>query len=341
MEFNRVISIGSHNVGWGNPPFIIAEAGVAHFGDFNKALKLIDLAVDGLADAVKFQTFKPDEMISSESPDWKERMKSRALRLKDFVELKAYADHKGILFSSTAHDEPSFDFLTSLDLPFYKIGSGEVGNWPYIKNVAMQNKPVILSTGMYSDEDIASVIDIFRGAGNPNLVVLHCITDYPCPPDKIGLGEIARIREQHSVCTGYSDHSVGYHIPIAAAALGASVIEKHISLDFNVPDAQDWKVSCGTHDLKQFVTSAREAFAALGQLQSRTNAEVSNSVWATKSLVAKHPLSSGAAITHEDLVSKRPGTGISPRFIEQVVGKVLNQPVKADEVITWTHLSDA
>ena len=341
MQFCDEIRVGEKLIGKGLRPFIIAEAGVAHFGDYQKALKLIDLAYLANADAVKFQTFIPDEMVSRTDKEWHERMQSRALELDDFRKLKEYADSKGIIFFSTAHDQKSFEYLESINVELHKIGSGEVGNWDYIRRVASAQKPVILSTGMYTDKDIQRVIKIFEQVENDQLCILHCITNYPCPANEISLNEIRRINEKYKVMTGYSDHSQGFHIPLASVALGAVVIEKHISLDFNIPNAQDWKVSCGIHDLGTFVSQVHDVADAMSDLKVRTNAEIENKKWASKSIVASMDLEIGQILSDEHLAVKRPGCGIEPDKKLKLLGRKLVRPIAKDQLLQWEDFSEA
>ncbi|MDD5450326.1 MAG: N-acetylneuraminate synthase family protein [Desulfovibrionales bacterium] len=339
MIFSKNISIDGRTVGEGNPIYIVAEAGVAHFGNEEKAYRLVDLAVEARADAVKFQVFDVNALISDELNDWKDRLRSRQLPFQAFERIQRYCREKGITFFATAHDEPSLDFLVSLDVPVYKVGSGEVGNWPYLSRVAALGKPIIFSTGMYQISQIKKALDAVAATGNTDVAVLHCVTRYPTPPEEVSLGNIALIRERFNVISGYSDHTEGYHIPLASAALGAAIIEKHISLDFDVPDAQDWKVSCGPHNLGIFIRQVRQIEAALRVRESGpTEGEKKSLVWAGKSLVAKHDISAGSLLTRDDVVSKRPGTGIPPSQIEQVVGRKIKVNIRRDNVIKFEDL---
>lgn len=339
MKFEQRFSIAGKPVGDGAPVYIIAEAGVAHFGSEEKAYRLVDLAAEAGADAVKFQVFDVDALISRELPDWRERLGSRQLPYDAFVRIQRYCAEKGITFFATAHDEPSLDFLATLNVPVYKVGSGEVGNWPFLRRVAGLGKPLIFSTGMYRQAQIEEALAEVAKSGHRDVAVLHCVTRYPTPPDEASLGNIGLIRERFGVVTGYSDHTRGFHIPLAAVALGARIIEKHISLDFNVPNAQDWKVSCGPQDLAQFIGQVREIEAALGVRETGPTAgEMESLAWAGKSLVAKRDMPAGTVLTRDDLASKRPGTGISPSAIEQVIGRRLRDAKARDGTIKWEDL---
>lgn len=340
-RFASRFEIDGKPVGKDAPVFVIAEAGVAHFGSEEKAYRLVDLAVDAKADAVKFQVFDIDQMISRDLPDWKARLGPRALPYDAFGRIQTYCRDRGIIFFATAHDAPSLDFLAGLGVPAHKIGSGEVGNWPYLKKVARLGKPLIFSTGMYRIEQVTEALDAIAETGARDVAVLHCVTLYPTPPEQAGLGSLARLRACCDAIIGYSDHTRGFHIPLAAVALGARVIEKHITLDYDVPNAQDWKVSCGPDDLARFITELREVEAALGvRPDAPQGAEAQSLVWASKSLVAAHDLPAGHVLQEPDLTSKRPGTGIPPAENARVVGRRLKTDLAADGILTWRHLAD-
>lgn len=337
--FSERFSIDGRPVGAGAPVYIIAEAGVAHFGSEEKAFRLVDLAADAGADAVKFQVFDVEAMISGDSPEWKERLGSRQLPYESFERIQGYCAQKGITFFATAHDDPSLDFLSSLDVPVYKIGSGEVGNWPYLKRVAALGKPVIVSTGMYRQEQIGEALDAIAETGNLEIAVLHCVTDYPADPLDIALGNMDLIRERHGVITGYSDHTAGFHIPLAAIARGAQVLEKHITLDYDVPNAQDWKVSCGPDNLKTFVNQARDIEATLStRTEGPTEKENLSKLWATKSLVTRREIAKGQVLREEDLCAKRPGNGIPPSRIGELLGRTVKADLDRDILIRLEDL---
>ncbi len=339
FKFHKSFSIGTQQVGDGHPVFIIAEAGVAHFGSVEKAKALVDLAVSARAAAIKFQIFKTNELVSKEAQDWIERLRPKELPFKAFKEIQAYCSKKGITFFATAHDEPSLDFLDSLDVPVFKIGSGEVTNWPFLEKVASRGKPVILSTGMYTLEEIGEALEAFAIADNPDVAVLHCVTQYPTPAPDVNLKAIETIAEKFQVITGYSDHTEGIHFPVAAVSVGAQIIEKHISLDFNVPNAQDWKVSCGPEDLPIMVKQIRDIEAGLGSgVKTPSEAERASLLWARKSLVAARDISKGEEITVDLLQAKRPGSGIPPARFGEVVGRKAKVKIRKDTAIQWEEL---
>ena len=334
QAYNRTFSIEGRSIGVDCPVYIIAEAGVAHFGNRAKAFELVDLAVAAGADAVKFQIFQADTLISSVAPEWKKRLGSRCLPFADFKEIQGYCRQKGITFLATAHDEPGLEYIDTLRVPAYKIGSGEVDNWPFIKKTAERGKPVIFSTGMYTLDKVRTALGLFAEAGNSEVAVLHCVTSYPTPPTEVNLLAMNTIREAFQVVTGYSDHTEGYHFPLAAVALGAKIIEKHISLDFEVPDAQDWKVSCGWHDLPLFIRQVREIEEGLGTGEILpTLSEQKSLAWARKSLVAATDIMAGEVLGQDKIVCKRPGTGIPPSELDNYLGRRARVNIPADTLI--------
>lgn len=339
-SFNEEIRIGERVVGKDHPVFITAEAGVAHFGSLDKAKRLVDLAASGGADAVKFQVFNTEAFISKESAEWRKRYKAKELPEAAYVEIQAYCKEKHVLFFATAHDESSLDFLDRLNVSIYKVGSGEVRNWPFLEKVAMRGKPLFLSTGMYTLEDVGKALDVIYGAGNRNVVVMHCVTLYPTPPSEVNLRAMRSIGDIYGVPVGYSDHTRGFHFALAAVTLGARAVEKHITLDFGMPDAQDWKVSCGPEDLSLMVSQIREIEAGLGTgKKDPSPAELSSLEWASKSVVAARAIPAGRIISHDDLAFKRPGTGIRPSELSRILGRSAISDIAEDSVIRWEMIS--
>ena len=340
MSFKSHITIRDRKVGPGEPVLIIAEAGVNHFGDLDKALKLVDLAFESGADVFKTQAFNTDRLISSQIPEWKDRLRPKEVDFEFLDQVKQHCDKRNITFLCTPHDESVLDWLDKWDMPAYKIGSGERGNIPFIRKIAERNKPIILSTGMYSDKHIDEVLEALNTVGQKELALLHCVTCYPSSPEQINLNVIKGLREKFEGPVGYSDHTQGFHIPFAAVAMGADIIEKHITLDFNVPNAQDWKVSAGPDDFADFVKQIREIESCFGDKEKGIQAcEEPALSWALKSLVLARHVEAGTPLTEKDLISKRPGTGISPSCLEEVIGKTLNRRMSIDEIIKWDDLS--
>jgi N,N'-diacetyllegionaminate synthase len=339
-EFSKVFSIAHRKVGHEQPVFVVAEAGVAHFGSVEKAMALVDMAVAAKADAVKFQVFRTDELISKESQEWRDRLRPKELPFDAFRRIQRYCDEKKIIFFATAHEESSLEDLDKLNVPVYKIGSGELENWPFLEKIASRKKPVIFSTGMHTMEQIEQALGILERAKNPDVAVLHCVTQYPSRPADVNLRAMEAIQSKFGVIVGYSDHTEGFHFPLAAVALGAKVIEKHISVDFNIPNAQDWKVSCGAADLQAMVRQIREIENGLGSGEKApSETERMNLSWARKSLVAARDIEKGEEIRSDMLRTKRPGTGISPARMGEVIGKRAKNPIPQDNVIRWEELA--
>ncbi len=333
------VRIEERVVGSGNPVFVIAEAGVNHFGNIEIAKHLIDMAVIARADAVKFQIFKTENLVSSIAPDWIERLKPKELPYDAFKYLKEYCEQKGIMFLATAHDDESLDFYDSLNPLAYKIGSGEVSNTPYLRKIAKKKKPVILSTGMYDMDDVRDAVNIFLDEGNTNFVLLHCITCYPPVPEDINLKVINTLQKEFGCPVGYSDHTIGNDMVLAAVAVGASVIEKHIAVSKNAPNSQDCPVSCDERDLIEMVNSIRKIEKALGTgIKTPSEKELKSKDWARKSVVAKVDIKKGDVITEDMLILKRPGTGISPKDISKVIGRRTKRNIKIDSLLQFDDL---
>ena len=335
--FAPSFAINGREVGGGAPCLVIAEAGVAHFGSMEKARALVDLARLAQADVVKFQHFRSDRLFGPSAPDWRRRMSSRQLPDTDMAALSRYCAEQKITFVCTAHDEVSLDFLDrELDVPAFKVGSGEVENWPFLANIARRGKPVIVSTGLYTLEHIRRTVDVFAENGCRELAILHCVTSYPADPATINLDVMGQIRTFFSGPVGYSDHTAGTAVPLAAVALGAEVLEKHIAMDFNVPDAQDWKVSCGPADFPKFVSDLRAVEAARGGKQkSLSAAEAQSALWARKSITSACEIPKGARITGDMLILQRPGDGLSGSHWNDIVGAVATRPISTGTKIGW------
>lgn len=339
FNFNKTIKINNKAVGEGQPVFVIAEAGVNHFGSMDKAKRLIDVAVNSKADAFKIQVFKTENLISCESNEWRDRLKPKELTYEEVREIRELCQLRGIIFLATAHEEESLSFIESLDVPAYKIGSGEINNLPFIREIARKKKPVIISTGMYTLEEIGQALEVIMSEDNRDIIILHCVTIYPSPPKEVNLKAIDTIKKEFNVLVGYSDHTVGHEIPLAAVAKGACMIEKHITIDRDVPNAQDWKVSCGPEDFTQFISSIRNIEAALGTgIKSPSEIELKNKLWARKSIVATVDINKGDIITDTMLCTKRPGHGIIPAETNKIIGMKAKVNIKKDTLIKWDHL---
>lgn len=326
---------------------IIAEAGVNHNGDLKLAKKLVDMAYAAGADIIKFQTFKSANMVTTNAPtadyqlqnakasDQYQMLKSLELSFQDFTTLKSYCDDIGIEFLSTGFDIESLNFLNSLNPRMWKIPSGEITNLPYLQFIGSLNKELILSTGMSTIEEIQDALNALKLSGQESdkITILHCTTDYPVPYYDINLNAMKTLQSHFNSKVGYSDHSSGIEISLAAVALGAQVIEKHFTLDRNM-DGPDHKASLEPHELTKLVSSIRNIEVSLGNgIKIPTATEVKNIKIARKSIVAKKNISIGEKFTLENLDIKRPGTGISPMEINNIIGTSSRFNFKKDDIV--------
>lgn len=317
---------------------IIAEAGVNHNGDIRTAKLLIDAAVNAGVDYVKFQTFKADSLVSKSAKKAKyqsinindgddsqyEMLKKLELSHEDHLELISYCNEKKISFFSTAFDVEGVNYLNDLGLTFFKIPSGEITNYPYLRAIALCGKPVIMSTGMCSEKDIENALDVLLkyGLTKELISILHCNTEYPTPMKDVNLKAMLSIKERFETQIGYSDHTLGIEVPIAAVALGAKIIEKHFTLDRNLP-GPDHIASLEPDELKEMVATIRNIELAIGGdgQKEASESEKKNIAIARKSIHINKNLQKGHILTENDLISLRPGDGISPMEWENVVGK--------------------
>ncbi len=325
---------------------IIAEAGVNHNGDLQLAKELAKKAKEAGADIIKYQTFVPEKIVThtAEKAGYQKEttggqesqldmLRKLALSKEAFKELKQYCEEIGIRFLSTAFDMESIEFLHELGCDLWKIPSGEITNLPYLRRIASFGQPVIMSTGMATMDEIDEALDVLKKYGAKDITLLHCTTAYPAPYDQINLKAMNMLASQFDVPAGYSDHSRGISVPCAAAALGATVLEKHFTLDRNM-DGPDHKASLEPDELKQMVDSVRIIERALGDGKKRpTGLELENSKVARKSIVASRNIKKGEVLTEENITTKRPGTGISPMLWDKVIGTKAVKDYKEDEQI--------
>lgn len=335
---------------------IIGEAGVNHNGSVDMALKLVDAAADAGCDYVKFQTFKADKLVTKQAQkaDYQksnmpgagesqyDMLKRLELSEEDHFKLADHAKKRKIGFFSTAFDEDGLSFLNKLGIDIFKIPSGEITNLPYLRKIASFKKPTILSTGMANMSEIEAALDILlsNGLKRSDITVLHCNTEYPTPFVDVNLKAMNTIAEAFGVKVGYSDHTMGIEVPIAAVALGAACIEKHFTLDRSLP-GPDHVASLQPDELKAMVSAIRNTEAAVSGsgVKEPSPSEVKNKGAARKSIHLKNDLSAGHIITESDLIMKRPGTGISPMALGSVVGKKLKSALPADTMLQDQHLS--
>jgi len=326
--------------------FIIAEAGVNHNGKIELAKQLIDVASAAGADAVKFQTFQTEKIVckntakavyqisnTGNAESQYEMLKKLELSEQMHKELILYCAEKDILFLSTPFDIESAKMLADMDMPIMKIPSGEITNLPYLRTISRLGKKVILSTGMSNLEEVKAAVEVLRNGGVRDIVILHCNTQYPTPVSDVNLLAMVEMREKLQLPVGYSDHTQGIEIPLAAVALGAIVIEKHFTLDRNM-EGPDHKASLEPHELKQMVTGIRKIEQALGsRLKEVSISEKDNINVVRKSVVAAKKIKKGELFTEDNLTTKRPGTGINPMKWDEIVGKSANRDYETDEMI--------
>jgi len=347
---SKKIKFADRLIGEGMPCFIIAEAGVNHNGNVKLAMRLIDTAQAAGADAVKFQTFRAEDVVTknAEKAEYQkettgtqesqyEMIKRLELSEKDFVELHAYAQSKEIIFISTPFDQKSVDLLSRLDVPAFKVSSGEITNIPLLKYIAKKKKPVILSTGMATLREIGEALKIIQQE-TKSIILLHCVSSYPAKIEDMNLKVMDTLRQAFKLPVGLSDHTVGIIVPVAAVARGACVIEKHFTLDKSLP-GPDHQASLEPHELEQMIKSIRDVEKALGNGTKRLTAEeTKNKKVARRSLVARVDIPEGTIITEEMLDLKRPSGGIEPKYMSTVIGRKTRASIRHDELIAFAKL---
>ncbi|MFA6290434.1 MAG: N-acetylneuraminate synthase [Victivallales bacterium] len=326
--------------------FIIAEIGVNHNGSLSMARKLVDSAKKCGADAVKFQTFTADSVVTrtavkaayqkrntSSSESQYEMLKKLELSRPAHMALKKHCRKRGIEFLSSAFDEDDADFLYGIGIRKFKIPSGEITNLPFLRHIARKKCPIILSTGMSTMKEVREALGIIYSAGNRNVTLLHCVTEYPAPHAEINLSAMLSMKKRFKVEVGYSDHTVGMEIPIAAVALGAKVIEKHFTLDKSLP-GPDHKASASPAEFAGMVSAIRNVEKAMGDgVKKPARCEIKNICVARKSIVAACPIMKGELFRASNLRIKRPGTGISPMGIGTVIGRKAKKNFNTDGLI--------
>lgn len=343
------IKIGKNIIGK-NKCFIIAEVGVNHNGDINLAKKLIDEGVAIGADAIKFQTFKSENLVRDDveivgyqkqnighAQKQIEMLKKLELSNADFIELKKYCDDKNITFLSTPHTEDAIEFLNKI-VPAFKVGSGDLDNFPFLERVAKKKKPVILSSGMADLKEIDAAVRLMKKNGNDKIIVLHCTTSYPCPLEDVNLRAMETIKKQTGTIVGYSDHTEGITVPVLAVGMGANVIEKHFTLDKNLP-GPDHKASLTPEEFRQMVVAIRDAETAMGSEEKKpTLSEKQMKKVIRKSIVARVDIPKNTVIKNVMIEVKRPADGIPPKDFQKVIGKRASKDIKKGQTIKWHML---
>lgn len=348
----QAIQINERWVGPGYPCFVIAEAGVNHNGDINMAKQLVDVASEVGADAIKFQTFKAERLVTRDAPKANYQRQTTGTQESQFemlrrlelsedahAELVAYCKKRGLLFMSTPFDEGSADLLADLGIPVYKIPSGEITNIPYLKHVASKGRPLIVSTGMSYLGEVEKAVRAIESTGNTQFVLLHCVSNYPAAPEDINLSAMKTMATAFNTLVGYSDHTEGLEIAFASVAMGACVLEKHFTLDRELP-GPDHRASIEPEQFAALIQGVRSIEAALGDGRKQPAASEANTASvARKSLVAATALKAGTVITEEMVAIRRPGTGLLPDLYPMLIGRQLNVDVKSGTLFDLSMFS--
>ena len=343
----RKIRIGDFLIGKREPVFIIAEAGVNHNGQLKLAKKLIDVARNAGADCVKFQTFKTDEVLLKNAPKAPYQVKTTGghesffnlvkrieLKKDDFKELSEYCDDSGILFLSTPYDMPSADLLFEIGVKAFKISSTDTNNLPLLEHIAKMNLPIILSTGMSTLDEVRESVDCIRSAGNHDIILLQCTSNYPARIEDCNIRAMGTLRKKFNVPVGFSDHTVEHIAPIAAVAFGADVYEKHFTIDKNLP-GPDQRASLDPEELREMINDIRLTETALGSAEKKiATAEKGNISQMRKSIVSIVDIKQGELIEKWHIGIKRPGTGLPPKYYSYLVGNVAAKYIPKDTIIT-------
>ena len=328
--------------------FIIAEAGVNHNGSIELAKQLIDVAAKARADAVKFQTFIAEEVVNTDAPKAEyqkrttdtsesqlEMIRKLELSKEDHRELMDYAKNKNIMFLSTPFDNRSVDLLVELGVPLIKISSGDITNHPFLKFIAKKGLPIIISTGMSTLEEVAEAVSVIKEAGCKDLTLLHCTSNYPARVEDCNLLAMKTMADAFDVPVGYSDHTPGIYVPLAAAAMGVCVIEKHFTLDKNLP-GPDHRASLEPAELEEMVREIRNVEKALGSsVKAPAESELEVRDVARRSIVAKVDIPAGTVITDDILAFKRPDVGVSPKNMDKIIGRTSISDIKKDSLINF------
>jgi N-acetylneuraminate synthase len=346
------VKFGDVVVGPGNPPYIIAEIGSNHNGDMDLCRRLIDAAAEAGAQAVKFQSWTESSLIAKEEYDrntqysdkkrhfgsLREMVKAYQFTAEQHLEARSHCKARGIAFCSSAFSTEEVDLLEKLDVPFFKIASMDVVHLPLLKHVARKQRPVVISTGMATLAEIEQAVETVHSAGNDQIVLLHCVAIYPPDYDTINLRNMATLQQAFDVPVGFSDHTLGTAITLAAITLGACVIEKHFTLDKDMA-GWDHSISADPAELRIIVEEGNNIFTALGSnRRTVSDQEIEKRKKFRRSVVARRALQRGHLLAEADLNAKRPGTGISPDELPYVIGRKLARDIQIDEVIHWVDL---
>jgi len=348
----KPVRFGDVLIGPGNPPYIIAEIGSNHNGDMDLCRRLIDSSVDAGAHAVKLQSWTATSLIAEEEyarnteysdkkrhfGSLREMVKAYQFTADQHLQAHSHCRARGIAFCSSAFSREEVDLLEKLDVPFFKIASMDIVHLSLLKYVARKQRPVVISTGMATLAEIEQAVETVRNEGNEQVVLLHCVSIYPPDYAMIHLRNMATLQQAFDVPVGFSDHTLGVAIPLAAIALGACIIEKHFTLDKDMP-GWDHAISADPPELRTIVEEGQNVFAALGSsVRTVSDAEMEKRKKFRRSLVARRALQKGHVLTADDLEAKRPGTGISPDEMPYVMGRRLTSDLSEDQVLRWEHI---
>lgn len=350
MSAPATVQLGTREIGAGRPVLVIAEAGVNHDGDLDSALALVDAAAMAGADAVKFQTFEPAQLVSTRSelasyqrtrePEATSQLQMLSrlqLGATEHKRLAAHCRERGIVFLSTPFDRGSAALLDSLAVPAFKVGSGELTNLPFLAELARYRRPILLSTGMSDLEEVGAAVQTVQGEGAP-LILLHCVSSYPAPDGEANLRAIATLTDEFRVPVGYSDHCLGLSASLAAVAAGACVLERHFTLDRTRP-GPDHAMSLEPGELRELVAQVRAVEAMLGDGRKRPQpSELELRVAARRSIVVVRALPAGHVLTAADLAIKRPADGLPPARLPSLIGRRLSRAIGPDEAPSDAHL---
>ena len=347
----KIIKIGKKSIGTDFPCFTIAEAGANHDGDKNKALKLIDAAIESKADSIKFQSYQASKLTTKSAPKyWKDDnpnetqydvfKKLDTLNNDDWKIIFEYANEKEIPCFSTPFDEESVDFLYSLDVPAFKVASADITHLPLIKKIASKDLPILMSTGMASNQEIDDAISTIEDTGNENIILMHCMTSYPTKPEDANLQMIKSLKKNYPDCIiGYSDHTPGVTIALCSTFYGSKVIEKHFTFDTSLEDSPDHRLSLDTKSFSNLVEQLRLSEISKGNnTRNDFDCESDAVKFARRSIVSTTKISKGSIITKEQISIKRPATGIYPKFLDQVIGSIAKVDIEDDSPIQWEDI---
>ena len=336
MDLKKKINIGNRVVGEGEPTFIIAEAGSNHDGNIEQAKRLIDIAAEAGADAVKFQAFKADKLFNKvKNKEVVDKLEKMELREESYKELFDYTDKKGLIFLASVFDEDSADLLDELGIVAYKIASYELTHIPLLEYIAKKNKPIILSTGMANESEVKEAVECIYSTGNRQVVILHCVSQYPAKPENINLKSLLTLKRIFDCPIGFSDHTETIYAPIAAVALGAKAIEKHFTLDKSLP-GPDHAYALEPEELKQMVTAIGEVEKMSGSEEIKpTESEINERGW-RRAIYAACDISKGTVINKDMLMIVRPSPegSIAPKHLKELLGKELKKNIKKGDFFT-------